>query len=449
MRWLVLKDLQLLRRSPLLTGLLVVYPIVIAVLIGFALSGGPEKPRVAFLNLVPQDTPLNLGGEEFDVVGARGELCGRIDCIRVSTREEAEAMVESGEVLAALVLPEDLIDKLRSLGGLNPQRPVVEVLVNEEDPVKGQFVDDRISTLLAEANLRLSQEVTRIGVGYLDTLVRGGEFALFGQEFVVLGMERAVEVLSGLRSTIDPSTPQHAAIGEVIRFASLARDNLDVADDLLAAISEPIDVDKQVVAGDAPTLESFAIAVSAAFTLMFVTVLLVAGSLALEREENAFGRLTRGLVSRTGLLAAKIGLGVVCSLVVTVLMLAGLELFVALDWERFALWVAAIVLAASAFGAFGAAIGALAADVRAASLLAFMVSLPIAFLSLVPSGTVGKSTFDLIELVTAAFPFDPALRAIEGALSAGGPDVGVAALHLAAVAAAWALIARAGLRRLA
>ena len=44
---------------------------------------------------------------------------------------------------------------------------------------------------------------------------------------------------------------------------------------------------------------------------MFVTVLLVAGSLALEREENAFARLTRGLVSPSGLLAEKVILGVV------------------------------------------------------------------------------------------------------------------------------------------
>ena len=30
--------------------------------------------------------------------------------------------------------------------------------------------------------------------------------------------------------------------------------------------------------------------------------------LALEREENAFGRLVRGLISRTGLVAEKVGL---------------------------------------------------------------------------------------------------------------------------------------------
>ena len=46
---------------------------------------------------------------------------------------------------------------------------------------------------------------------------------------------------------------------------------------------------------------------------MFVTVLLAAGMLALEREEHAFGRLVRGLVSRLGLLVEKIGLAALCA----------------------------------------------------------------------------------------------------------------------------------------
>ena len=45
MRWLLLKDLQILRRSPLHAALLVAYPILIAVLVGFAISRSPEKPR--------------------------------------------------------------------------------------------------------------------------------------------------------------------------------------------------------------------------------------------------------------------------------------------------------------------------------------------------------------------------------------------------------------------
>ena len=72
MRWLFVKDLQILRRSPLLLTLLVLYPIIIAVLIGFALSRGPEEPRVAFLNQVPESAnTIALGGEEVDASATR------------------------------------------------------------------------------------------------------------------------------------------------------------------------------------------------------------------------------------------------------------------------------------------------------------------------------------------------------------------------------------------
>ena len=63
MRWLLLKDLQILKRSPLLTALLVIYPIVLAVLIGFAVSRGPEKPKIAFLNEIQAEEGLELGEE--------------------------------------------------------------------------------------------------------------------------------------------------------------------------------------------------------------------------------------------------------------------------------------------------------------------------------------------------------------------------------------------------
>ena len=53
MRWLLAKDLRILRRSPLLVALLVLYPLLVALLVGAALSSGPSKPKVAFANLVP------------------------------------------------------------------------------------------------------------------------------------------------------------------------------------------------------------------------------------------------------------------------------------------------------------------------------------------------------------------------------------------------------------
>jgi ABC-2 type transport system permease protein len=447
MRWLLLKDLQIMRRSPLVTALLVAYPIVIAVLIGFALSRGPEPPRVAFLNEVPPDTPLEVGGESLDLAGAKSELCDRIECVPVSSEEEARQKVESGDVLGALILPADLVDKLQSLAGLTPESPTVKVLVNEEDPVKAGLVDDRINSLLAEANLRISQEVSNVSTSYLQILLNGGDFSFLGQGIQVLGLKRSEQILRGIRGQLPADSPDLDELDSVIRFSHLAAENLGAAGDLLSSVSQPIKIDKEVVSGDTPSLDTFAIAVAATITLMFVTVLLVAGSLALEREENAFARLTRGLVSKSALLGEKVLLGVVVAVVVTLLMLAGLGLFVDLDWGRFALWIPAIVAGGAGFAAFGAAIGGAAKEVRAASLLAFMISLPVAFLSLIPSGTVAPGLFDVISVITALFPFDPALRALTGALDAAGPAIGIAILHLAILAVAYGILARFAVRR--
>ena len=108
-------------------------------------------------------------------------------------------------------------------------------------------------------------------------------------------------------------------------------------------------------------------------------------------------------------------------LVVTLLMLAGIEIFVGLEWSRFGLWLVAILAGGAALGAAGAALGAAARDVRAVSLLAFMVSLPVALLSLVPSGAVGATLYDGIRILTALFPFKPTLQAMTAALDSAGP----------------------------
>ena len=452
MRWLLLKDLQILRRSPLVVGLLIAYPVVLGVLIGFALSGDNSKPRVAFLNEVPDTEEFQIGGEEegIDRGIARDELCSRVECVDVETREEAEQKVEDGDTIAALILPPDLLDKLASLASLNPQQPTVEVLVNEDDPVKASLVDDRISALVTEANLILSQRISDQAATYLDLLIEGGVFdlPLLG-EFDVLGLERSGELLDSVRRQLPAGGDARAAIDEVIRFGDLARENLDFALPLLGAVAAPISVEKTVVAGDSSELDTFAIAVAATVTLMFVTVLLVAGSLALEREENAFTRITRGLVGPGGLLVEKVVLGIVASIAVTLLMLVALTALVSIDWGRSPLILVAIVAGGAAFAAFGAAIGGSAREVRASSLLAFMVSLPIAFLSLVPSGTVSGGVYHLIEIVRALFPFDPALDSMEGALDEAGPDLLVPLLHCLAVVAAYGALARLALRRFA
>jgi ABC-type multidrug transport system permease subunit len=450
MRWLLVKDLQLLRRSPLVTGLLIVYPIVLAVLIGLAISRSPEKPRVAFLNQIPSGGGLNLGDTGFSQDEARRELCAKIECVDVSSRAEVEQKVKDGDVLGGLILPADFISKLQGELSTNSSEPAtVDVIVNNDDPLKAQVVDDRIRSLLTEANLLISEKISDVAGNYEKILAEGGSFEIpfLNQTVHILGLRKAEKLLNQVESSLPPD--KRAQVAEVSGFARLARQNLALADSLLSSIRQPIAVNKDVIAGSVPPLDTFAVAVAAAITLLFVTVLLVSGSLALEREENTFTRLTRGLVSRTALLVEKATLGTAAALVVTLLMLVAITPFQSIEWSRIYLIVPAILLAGAASSGLGLAIGAAAREVRASALLAFALALPVAFISLVPSGTVSKGLLDVIHVIAGVFPFRPAVDALSGALSESGPDLGLPLLHLALLTVGYLVLARLALRRFA
>ncbi len=436
-RWLLLKDLRILLRSPLTAAVLVVYPVAVALLIGFAFSRGSDKPTVAVFNQVPPDEQIQIGDQRLGRVLGPEELSGRVNTIDVSSRDEAKRKVRDGDALAALIIPRDAVTKAQSL----VDQSQVELLVNEEDPVKGQLVDDTISSVLAAQNRRLSRALIKENLQYLQLLLKGGTVNVLGNRFTVLGLQRIEQITRAARREIPSSSPVRQQLDQVIRFNQLAQQNFDLGARALTAASEPIKVRKEVLSGSRVPLTSFAAALAVAISMMFVTVLLASGSLALERTENAFARLVRGPVSRGALLGEKVLLAGAVGLVVTLLMVLVLGAFVTLEWDRFPLWVVALVVGGLAFGAFGIALGAVARDTSTASLLAFTALLPLVFCALVPSGVVSPWLYDLTRAVSAIFPFKPALKAVEAAFYGDGGLVGPL-LHLTALAGAFGLAAR-------
>ena len=110
---------------------------------------------------------------------------------------------------------------------------------------------------------------------------------------------------------------------------------------------------------------------------MVVTLLLAAGMLALEREEHAFGRLVRGLVCAPGCSRRRSGSppSAACALASSCSPSSPRS---STSLGRVPPWLPRSPSAALAFAALGVAIGALTREVRAASLLAFMLALPVA-----------------------------------------------------------------------
>lgn len=443
MRWLLLKDLQILRRSPVLMLLLVAYSAAIAVMIGSATRETDAKPRVAFLNQIPADE------DEFVVAGQRlkasryaDELFKSVDAVTVTTRAEAVEKVRDGDVLAAIIVPADTTQRLKAALALtgSPRAPTLEVIYNGADPLQARAVEATIKGRLADANQAISAELTKASAQYIDILLRGGGLGVLGADFNVLGLQRSEKIVADALDALPRDSPQRAGLEEVRRFARAAVENLDLAGPVLRSVGQPLKVQKQVINARTTPADRYYVAVALTLSALFVALLIGAGMLSLEREEHTFGRLARGLVTPLQLIAAKILLGALVGLAVTTLMACGVAIFVPLELGRAPIWLPVLAVACIAFGATGVALGALAKDVRAASLIGVLISLPIAFLALIPPSAMSPALFDLVRIISAPFAFRPGLQAVDGALSGG--SFGLPLVHLVALIAVYGVIGR-------
>jgi ABC-2 type transport system permease protein len=439
MRWLLRKDLVILGRSRLLVSLLIVYPVLIALLIGFAISRSPSRPRVAIVDETPPGQVVEVGSQRVDVHQYADQLFSQVQSVNVRTRAEAVEKVKSAQVLAAVIIPPDIASRLSS--GITQAQ--LELVYNGNALVQS-IVQSQLRSALAQANLGFSEQIQQAAASAIDVLLRGGNVGVLGAPSLI-GLSSIPSVLARVISHTPPGRDR-TDLQRVDAFAQFAAQNLTLSKNVLSTVGQPIRLRSVLLHGRRTPLDTFAVVVTATISLMFVCMLLAAGGVALEREERALGRLVRGLVSREALLAEKSSLAAGCGFAVGFALLAGVSAFVALQWSRVGLWLVALAVGALAFGALGVAIGALAREVRAASLLAFLLSLPLAFLALVPAGSVASGLYDTMRVISFAFPFKASLEALDNAVNSASPAIGLSLAHLAGLSLAFGVLARVGLR---
>jgi ABC-type transport system involved in cytochrome c biogenesis permease component len=433
MRWLVAKDVRILWRSPLLVATLVIYPIVIALLVGFAISSPPGKPKVA----VYSGANLSQYSEQ---------LFSSIEPIHADSPAEAIADVRNGRALAAVIVPANIGAQIRSLIQNGTGSPTIHIVVNSNSPLERSLVEQAIESHVAEVQSAVAKQVIKVAVTDLQRVLSGGDISLLGNSTYLLGLKNSKNIISGAIDSLPPDSPLIPALKQVVSFAGIAIAGLTFATPVLSDIGSPLTVKTTELAGKTTPTSSYAVAIAIVFLLMFVALLLAAGMLALERAENAYRRLVRGLIRPEGLLVEKIVLAAACAAIETFVMAALISIFVPLDWGRVELWLLALILGGLAFGALGAAVGGLARDVSVASLLAFLISLPVAFAALVPSDSVSTAVNAVLDVISFVFPFRAMLQVMSSAFGGTG-EVGLALLHLAALTLVFAGLARLALLR--
>ncbi|MEN0013003.1 MAG: ABC transporter permease [Solirubrobacteraceae bacterium] len=420
-RALLAKDLRVLRRSPALLALVVVYPVLIAIGLGLTLTRDPAPPKVAVVNLLSTggSGTVDVGGQKISIGDLTRSLSdGDVQAIDVPSRAKAKAMIEAGTIDGALVIPADAADRLKAQltsGGLEGG-PKLEVLYRSSGPLDGTLVRALLASRLQLAQRALSNEIVRVASGFLQVLQDGGTLDVLGFKVQVLGL-KAAEIIAESAAKTAPKDQRNGLV-QAAKFAKLARENLDLSDNILNSIATPLDVSETAVGEPKDrTISGFAVGVAAALSLMLVAMTLAAGLLASEREEGTMRRLLRGGQGAFRVVTAKTLAAGVVATVSGLVLLVGVAIFGATPSSSAPWWLPATILGALGFSAFGVLLGAALRDARAAALAAILLAVPVAVLALVPSQAVGESGHHILDAISAILPFAPARSLLDAAVA--------------------------------
>lgn len=441
-RHLLANDARRLVRSPFLLAALILYPLVIALLVGLVVRYAGERPRVGLVDNAGLPQQIVLGERTFDLRRLLAEAA-EVDIVDMSGAE-ADRELGTGRVLAVLTVPKDFTVKLRRLN----ESP--RLLLRTSEGALGSRVSEKISALVYAVNLRLQQAYIEANLGYVDLLRRGGTGAIGEDRLTVLGLERARKELDALARSGDPEVAGRAR--EVSAFLRQVDGAVVQVGEFLRATANPIELDVASRSGRTWALSAQVQAYALALSLAFVALLLGAGAITAEREERTLGRLVRGLVTLWGLVVEKVVLVAIVAVGVAAVLVCGFGLVVEATgvrggqpWGRIPLLLAGLALAAACFGAIGVLAGALARNPGSAMLVALLIGLPLLLAGVVPAGA---ST--LTDWLRAIVPFASAVQLASAALYDVSPwrEVGEEALRLLLLTIAFAGLARAAAPRL-
>ena len=101
---LLRKDLRILRRSPLLVAVLVVYPLLVAGLVGLVAGYANSKPRVALVDLDDLPPEITIAGHTFHVEQTIARVSSNVRLVRVDA-DEAARQLRTGRVVATITVP--------------------------------------------------------------------------------------------------------------------------------------------------------------------------------------------------------------------------------------------------------------------------------------------------------------------------------------------------------
>jgi hypothetical protein len=224
---LLRKDVLVLRRSPLLLGILIAYPLTIALLVGLVASYASSKPRVALVDEDNLPATVVVGGKRFHVDRTIRQASQNVKLVRLSP-EDADRQLRTGKVVAVVTVPPGFIASLKGM----VRSPQLELQLSRG--TISSRVEQQVQALVFSLNRRLQRAYIANNLRYVTLILKGGDGRFLGQPIDVLGIESAERLLDAM-----PATPRNRRLRDFLHDARLALANTG---DALRSTAHPIEL---------------------------------------------------------------------------------------------------------------------------------------------------------------------------------------------------------------
>ena len=277
--------MRTLLRTPVLLVVLLAYPLLIAALLGLVAGYASSKPRVAFVDEDGLPATIVVGTHRFAVGKTIDQVAQNVTLVRLG-EAEAQRELEDGKVVAVVTVPPGFVATLQQM----VQSPTLRLAVTRGG--SAPRVRQQVQALVYSLNTKLQRAYIDANLQYVSLILKGGDGSFLGQSFDVLGLDGTERELHAL--------PQVERVKKIEQFVHDARLALAQTDDALRATAAPIRLQELPQRGRTATLSAQVQSYALGLTITFLALVLAAGALAGERDENVLERLSRGLVHPGG-----------------------------------------------------------------------------------------------------------------------------------------------------
>lgn len=386
--WTLLKkDARVIFRSRLLLVVLLLYPLVIVAILGYAFSQPNQRVPLALVNLDVDAQGRAREGFVRDpieesttglLVSSRqiiDELRPFADIREVANEEAGRRLLLSGEVQAVVLFPSGFVNDLVGLEGSGR----LQITLDQSDPVRAKFMEILIRGVVQDFQERIVASKVDLVV---DAINDSLHLALPADHALYPGFRGVRERLVDIRASHpDLTTDQRQRLNESIAFIDRIIPTLENSRSIMESVAEPVNVTLAQEKSGSLFIRDLVVPAAVGLSIFWTGTLATSSLVVYERESPAFTRLRVTPTTRASIYASKFVLAAVIILGQSLVILLAAILFWDTRVDDAGLTFLLVLLSTFASIGLGVFVSGIGRDVNGTILMSVLVTFPMLFLS--------------------------------------------------------------------